>query len=120
MLFRSVSQSRQTIASFEAGKTDWEDQHIQGARIICDDLVQMGIISGPGQILDWREYTNVAIQKVAEIIMSEFGEDYIDHVGKARGEYKSRISKRKPLIDRNGDAVESAGERNREVGYFSR
>lgn len=109
-----------TLASFKTGKTDWEEQHVRASQLLIDDLVNKGLICGPGQILDWREFTTACICKTAEIIYNGFGDDYKDDTINARKEYNARLNKRFARIDLNGDAAETEGERYHETGCFSR
>lgn len=109
-----------TITSFKAGKTNWQEQHARAASLLIDDLVNKGLIYGAGQILDWREFTNACICKTAEIIYNSFGDDYKDDVIAARKEYNARLNKRFSRIDINGDATENEKERYHETGFFTR
>jgi hypothetical protein len=109
-----------TLTSFKAGKTNWEEQHVRAAQILVDDLVNKGIVCGAGQILDWREFTNASIHKVAEIAFNAFGDDYVDNTIAARKEYNERLSKRFYRVDKNNNAVEERVEMHRPVGYFTR
>lgn len=110
----------ETISSFKTGKIDWQEQHVRAAQVMIQDLINRRLICGPGQILDWREFTNVAIHKTAEIIFNAFGDDYTDNTVTARKEYNERISKRLARIDLNGDATETDGDRYNPAGYFTR
>jgi hypothetical protein len=109
-----------TLTSFKAGKTNWEDQHVRAAQILVDDLINKGIVCGSGQILDWREFTNASIHKVAELAFNAFGDAYIDNTIAARKEYNERLSKRFYRVDKNNDATETSGEMFKPVGYFTR
>lgn len=109
-----------TIANYKPGKTNWEEQHVRAAQILIDDLVNKNVICGAGQILDWREFTNASIHKVAEFAFNAFGDDYIENVVSARKEYNERLSRRLNRIDRNNDAVETASEHHQTLGYFTR
>lgn len=109
-----------TLTSFKVGKTNWEEQHARAASILIDDLVNKGIILGKEQILDWREFTNASICKVAELAFNAFGDDYIDNTVNARKEYNERLSKRFYRVDKNNNAIEEPFERHNTVGYFTR
>jgi hypothetical protein len=112
--------STANIASWEDGKTNWEEQHVAASKLLTDDLVNKGIICGPEQILDWREFTTACIQKTAEIIFKGMGDDYKDDVLDARKEYNARLARRFSRLDLNNDATETAGERFHSVGFFTR
>lgn len=109
-----------TISNYKPGKTNWEEQHVRAAQILVDDLINKNVICGPSQILDWREFTNAAIHKTAEIALNAFGDDYVENVVSARKEYNGRLSKRLYRVDRNNDAIETAGEHHQTLGYFTR
>ena len=109
-----------TIANYKTGKTNWEEQHVRAAALLIDDLINKNVILGAGQILDWREFTNASIHKVAEFAFNAFGDDYVEQVISARKEYNERLSKRIYRVDRNNDAIETASEHHQTLGYFTR
>lgn len=108
------------LNAFESGKTDWEQQHIRAADIVIKDLIDMGIIKEKGQILNWRDYTDAAIHKVAEIVFNSFGDDYTDNSVAARREYQDRISKRIHRVDLNETAIEEPRESFNITGFMTR
>ena len=107
-------------ASFLAGKTDWNDQHKRASDVLIKDLIDMGIIYERGQILNWRDYTDCAIHKVAEIIFTSFGDSYRDNSVDARREYQQRLSKRVHRVDLNKNAIETPNESFNTTGWLSR
>jgi hypothetical protein len=108
------------LEAFEKDKEDWEKQHIKAADIVIKDLIDMGVIQDKGQVLNWRDYTDAAIHKVAEIVFNSFGDDYTDNSVAARREYQDRISKRIHRVDRDRDAIESPAESFNVTGFMTR
>jgi len=92
------------MTSFESGKTDWEEQHVVAAKQLINDIIYQRKIDMVGQILDRRDYELAVNQKVAEIIYTAFGDDYIDQKTEARKEYSSRLNKLFPKVDLNKNA----------------
>lgn len=108
--------------SFKPGKTDWFDQHAIAAQVIVSDLIEMGTIREKGQILNWSDFTLASVSKVAEIIFTASGDDYVDDRNSARQEYKARLKSASPKIDKDLDGIESQVEaiETSSQGWFSR
>lgn len=94
-----------TLNGFETGKTDWEEQAVRAAKIIVNDLIDMKLISGSGQILERHQLMPASVMKTAEIIFGAFGDDFRDDKVEASKEYKARISKNIFTLDRDNDAI---------------
>jgi hypothetical protein len=108
------------ISAFQTGKINWQEQAVKAAELIESDLVTRGILDGTENILDRSWYTNASVQKVAELIFSAFGDDYVDQRKLAREEYGFRLVKRLAGIDKNNNAIEDVFERKLITGFFSR
>lgn len=108
------------LTSFEAGKTDWKEQHIRAASIVITDMISKGIIDSGDQILERRVFKDIAVSKTAELIFNSFGDDFIDNRNDARIEYNKRLSKDIFLVDRNNDGKISIGEEKIRQGVLSR
>lgn len=108
------------LTGFEAGKTDWEEQHVKAAEIIAADLVASNIIDFREQILVREEFTLASVQKVAELIYSSFGDDYAQRLENAKVEYKSRMNKSIYRVDKNANAILSENESRARQGFLSR
>lgn len=108
------------MASYKAGKCDWLEQHAKAAEMIEHDLINKGIIDGSENILDRSWYKNASVQKVAEIIFSAFGDDYVDQRSKAREEYQLRLNKRLARVDKSNDAIEEVSDTRNVSGFLSR
>lgn len=107
-------------ASFSSVKIDWNDQHKRASDLIIKDLIEMGIIYERGQVLNWRDYTDCAIHKVAEIVFTSFGDSYRENAVEARREYQQRLSKRVHRVDLNKDAIETPSESFNLTGWLTR
>lgn len=108
------------LEAFETNKTNWNGQHFRAAEIVIKDLIDIGVIEEKGQILNWRDYTDAAIHKVAEIAFNSFGSSYTDNSVTARREYQDRISKRIHRVDRNKNAIEDPEESFNITGFMNR
>ena len=108
------------LEAFQAGKTNWQDQHLRASQVIIKDLIDIGVIDEKGQILNWRDYSDASIHKVAEMVFNSFGDSYVDNSVMARQEYKSRISKRIHRVDRNKNAIEDINESHTPTGFMQR
>lgn len=110
----------EVMDAYKSGKASWEEQNVKAAQVIIQDLVDKGVIKEKGQILDWREFTNASVHKVAEIIFNSLGDDYIDQGKAARQEYMSRMSKKTFRVDLNNNAIEEPKESFNECGFMTR
>lgn len=108
------------LISFGATKTDWEEQHIRASELLIDDLIANQIIDQKGQVLVREEFMKACVYKVAQIIFTELGDDYIDQADRAEREYKKRLDKSIYRIDRNQDGLLNRDEQSARVGFMSR
>lgn len=108
------------LASFETGKTSWKDQHFRASEILIKDLIDMMVIKEKGQILNWRDYTDTCIHKVAEIAFNSFGDSYFDNSVNARREYQDRLSRKINRVDLNRNGIEDPHESFNESGFMKR
>lgn len=90
-------------SAFTSGKTTWDDQHIMAAEEIIRYLRKKDIVRSRNQILDWEQFNNCAIHKVAEIIYSSFGKDYEDNRKLADAKFMKAINLGIFQVDRNED-----------------
>lgn len=98
------------LTAFASGKTNWEEQAIKAADLIIQDLQKGGVIVAPEQILDKKRFIGASVCKVAEIIFTAFGNDYIEQKKAAKEEYLSRLDLSQFNVDYNNDAILSPGE----------
>lgn len=90
------------LTAFKAGKTSWEEQHLKAAELIIQDLQKKQVIFGKEQILDRVKFLSASVCKVAEIIFTAFGNDYIEQRKIAKEEYSKRLDLSQYNIDLNG------------------
>lgn len=113
--------SENVKASFEAGKTDWEEQHVRSAELIVAELIKAKIIYSKGQILERGTFMLPSVSKVAEMAYSNFGDDFLDQTNNARAEYKDRMQKGIYDVDLNSDAeLDSFESHMSNQGFMSR
>lgn len=109
-----------TIDAWESGKTTWEEQHVYAARQIIKDLKKQRVIVHQSQILDRKDFTDVAVAKVAEIAFGGMGRDFEDDRIKAMNHYKERLIDTMGLIDKDLDAQKDRQEINNVQGRLTR
>jgi len=99
------------ISAFESGKTTWQEQHVTAAKVIIQDLISKGLIIEKEQILERNDFKLASVSKCAEIIYGGLGDDYKDNKEAARNEYRNRIAKVLPKVDKDRNAREDSYER---------
>lgn len=107
-------------AQFKAGKTDWKLQHIQAAEDIIKDLKKRNIIKSANQILDWEEFRDASVHKVAQIAFNAFGKDFFENRDAAGVQFKIEMDKAIYRIDRNNNATIDQAERKYTEGRLYR
>lgn len=100
------------MTAYEAGKTDWEAQHVRAAELIIEDLIGKNMIIDRGQILKREELKSAAIKRVAHLIYSNMGKNYYDDRDLAKSEYEERINKVIPSLDFNANGRFDVNEYN--------
>jgi hypothetical protein len=108
------------LTAFKAGKTSWDEQHVRAAEVIISDLQKKGVILGAEQILDKKRFLGASICKVAEILYTAFGSDYVEQKKSAREEYGARLNLSQFDVDMNGNAIEEPAEVAATQGWLSR
>jgi hypothetical protein len=104
--------------AFAAGKTTWDDQHFLAAEEIIQDIRRKGIAWSPSQILDWQQFNLAAVHKVAQIIMTSFGDDYADNRAQATKDYDLAMNLKVFNVDTNEDGALDEDERRPEAGIY--
>ena len=108
------------MLAFKSGKTNWEEQHVRASELLSNDLINHGIITGKEQIISRNDYKNACIQKVAEIIYSAMGDDYVDQMIARGKEYKSRLLTGVQRVDKNNNAILDIEEKEDKQGFLTR
>lgn len=106
--------------AYEAGKTDWEEQHVRAAEVIIKELISSNIVWSKNQVLERQTFMLPSVSKCAEIIYSGFGDDYADQKETSRKEYKSRLNLGIYNTDINKDGKLDEKEMRAQQGFFSR
>lgn len=104
------------IASWETGKTTWDDQQILASEELIRDLRKRRYALSGSQVFDWELFSVPAIHKCAHIIMSGLGPDYADRAIEAQEAYQNELENTMAGIDRNRDGRLSIEERKPAVG----
>jgi hypothetical protein len=118
--YPDLNRSNVMIA-FQAGKTDWSDQHVLAAEEIIRDLRKKNVIWNPNQIFVWDEFADASIHKVAEIVYTAFGKDYESRRESARENYDDALDKVVDVaIDKNEDGKLSEYEKRPNYGRLIR
>lgn len=96
-----------------AGKTTWDEQAAEAARVIIRDLQNLGVIVSEEQLIRWDLFNEASIHKTAEIIFNSQGDDAKDNKDAARIYYKEALSRAVNQVDMNKntrlDEKESVG-----------
>jgi hypothetical protein len=108
------------MTAFKSGKTSWDEQHVRASELIILDLQKKKIIIGPEQVLDRRRFLNACVCKVAEIIYTAFGSDYVDQRKSAREEYSARLNMAQFDVDINNNGIETPDDISHTQGWLSR
>lgn len=105
---------------FQSGKTDWKDQEFKAAEEIIRNLKSSGVILNSNQILNWEQFTDASVHKIAEIIFRSYGDDFNDNRRTARGDFKEAMRQEIFQIDRNRNARLDDNERFSSAGRLHR
>lgn len=107
----------ESLDAFEQGKTDWNEQHILAAEELIRDMKRDLDIWSENQILDWQLFQDAAVHKVATIVFTAFGRDYVDNLDTAEAAYQKARNKKIFNIDRNANAILRPAEKIASVGF---
>lgn len=107
-------------AQFLAGKTNWNEQHLQSAVEIIRDLKKMQVALGRDQILDWEIFKEPSVHKTAAMIYQGFGKDFFENADRAEKKYKESLENNIKMIDKTNDAKLDVSEKISRDGWFSR
>jgi hypothetical protein len=105
------------LTAFESGKTSWEDVEVRASEKIIEDIISKGLIRDSGQLIVVEDLRLIAVQKVAEMIFNQLGDDYEDQRINARKEYERLLDKKSFVIDWNGNGILDIGEVPQVVQY---
>jgi hypothetical protein len=108
------------LEAFQAGKSNWEEQHVRAGEIIIRDLKKKRVVYSSGQILERILFRDASIQKTAEIIFGSFGNDYTEQALRARKEYDARMSLEFFQTDTNNNGIKDGFENAVSSGWLSR
>lgn len=108
------------MTAFQAGKTNWDEQHVLAAEEIIRDLKKKNEIFSSNQILNWEQFTDAAVHKVAEIAYTAFGADYEDRRDKAFDNYTDALDKVTFDVDKNANGKREPEERKPSFGRLVR
>lgn len=106
--------------AFQSGKTDWVEQHIKAGEIIIQDLEKQGVIVAPEQILEVKRFRGASVCKVAEIIYTAFGNDYLEQRKLAKEEYSKRMNLSQFKVDQDNNAILSPSDIMARQGWLKR
>lgn len=106
--------------AFESGKADWEEQRVLASQRVVEDLQANGIIEFKEQLVDRFFYKSAAVQKTAELIYRQLGDDFVDQKEDARLEYNKRINRRLNRVDKDHDGRLDREEKVHRTGFVTR
>lgn len=91
------------LASFATGKTDWIDEIKTGSKLVVQDLKRLGLIMGPGQVIELDDvYVPTSLRTVA-LIYSNLGPSYKDKIEALMKQYSEALNIRRFTFDTNAD-----------------
>lgn len=118
-LYPSLNTSDQKEA-FQTGKTTWNEQHIEAAKLIMDDLIDKGTTWHEGQIIDIERFRVAAVHRVAMIAFREYGDDYRDNLIIAANDYREAFERAVYNVDKNRNARLDRNEQLRDLSVRRR
>jgi hypothetical protein len=108
------------MTAFTAAKTNWDEQHVLAAEEIIRDLKKKGEIFSASQIMNWEQFADAAVHKVAEIAYSAFGKDYEERREKAFDNYVDALDKVTFDLDKNANGKREQAEAKPSFGRLVR
>jgi len=96
-----------------SGKTNYEEQAIRAHDIIVNDLMANKVLDNGNRVLSRENIVLTSVAKVAEIIYTMLGDDYLDQKINANKEYIKRLHSCLPKVDINDNAREDIPEMDR-------
>lgn len=112
----------QVIGQFETGKTTWDDQHFYAADEIIKELKRKNISYGGNQILDWSQFRDASVHKVATMAFRSFGKDFQEELKDADGQFVKAMNTvvKSVIVDSNLNAIVDGNELRTRQGYMKR
>jgi len=111
----------QYLTSWETGKTDWDEQLINGTNHVIADFKARSVVIHPGQLLRIDEFSMATAYKTLSLIYTMLGPDLEFRRDDSDKRYKQFMDIKRFTVDWNRDAVESPSEvSNTPVGMMIR
>jgi len=108
------------LTQFKTGKTNWNEQTLDAAEYIINDLRSRGVICSPSQILNWEMFKEASVQKLAEFIFSAFGQSFELQKKNAKELYRSAMNSLIKHIDENNNGILDVKEMSSTMGWTKR
>jgi len=112
--------STKLLRSFDAAKTDWEEQIFIASDVIIRDLKRKGVIFAENQVLENDIFRDACIHKVAEIIYSSLGKPYIEQRNQAAKDYEESSDLENYRFDADADGQADRAEKFTHVARMHR
>lgn len=107
--------------SWEAGKTDWNEQTLLAGEYIVGDLRgKKRAIADASQIMEWDLFEKASVHRTAMIIYRALGKDYLDELGSATKAYNSAMDLGNYGIDKTRDGSLDSGEKEVRTEWLTR
>lgn len=91
------------MTAHTSGKSTWADQHFLAAEEMIQDIRRKGIAWNANQLLDWEQFNIAGIHRVAALIMSSMGADFVDARARSLADYREAMSVPALAVDANED-----------------
>lgn len=101
------------LTSWEAGKTNWNEQVLLGSQFVISDMKQRGLIDHPGNLLRLDEISMAAAYRTLMTIYAKLGEGFDPVRDKAKENYNLIMNSKFFTLDRFKDGEVTPGEYQR-------
>lgn len=107
--------------SWDAAKTDWEEQMIEASDEVIEDLISRRIIWDRNQVLDLATMRNPTIHRCASLIFRGLGANRnLEQLKDSDAKYHSSMNKKKWNVDLNRDGELDSTERKSSTIFMTR
>lgn len=89
---------------FKPGLTTWDQVHFEAAKQVLRDLKSTQVITSENQVIEWEVLKLPSVYKTAELIFSNFGEDFQEERKLSIDRYKKAMQADLFNVDQDGNA----------------
>ncbi len=100
----------QFLTSFNASKTNWDDEIVTASIHVVADLKRRGVIIHNGEIIRFEDISMACDYKTLSIIYKNLGPAYKEKLERVDKEYEKAVNLKRFTLDKDQDAFVSSGE----------